>query len=259
MKKLIRQFLAPFVIVCLCGPVQAQAENLLKPNHPEQYVVQKGDTLWDIAGIFLNEPWLWPEIWQLNPQIANPHLIYPGDQLEIIYQDGKPRLRLRAGALRLSPRIRENPWDAAIPTVPIDAIAPFLSLPYALNAGELNAAPYVVAFADEHIVAGAGQRIYVRSIDSDTYSKFDIIRPGGPYKDADTGEILGYEGLFIGSAELRRTGDPATLMVTAAQQEVVVGDRMVPAATEKGTGNFHPREPDRPVNGSIIVSGDGDG
>lgn len=252
MKKMIRLLFTVIIIAGLCGLAQAQEGNLLKQNHPERYVVKKGDTLWDIAGLFLDKPWLWPEIWHINPQVANPHLIYPGDELELVYVDGKPSLRLKPGVTRLSPRIRENPWADAIPTIPVDAIAPFLSRHYVLYEGQLDAAPYVVAFPDEHIVAGADQLMYVRSIATDEYTKFDILRAGDAYRDAETGEILGYEGLFIGVADLQRTGDPATLLITATEQEVVVGDRMLPATTEKGTGNFHPRGPDQPVNGSII-------
>ena len=94
------------LVAILCGVAPAQDDDLLKQQHPDRYIVKKGDTLWDIAGMFLNKPWLWPEIWQINPQVANPHLIYPGDELELIYLDGKPRLRMKAGVLRLSPRVR---------------------------------------------------------------------------------------------------------------------------------------------------------
>ncbi len=267
MKKISRLIFTAIITACLCGVVLAQDDNLLKQGHPDRYIVKKGDTLWDIAKLFLDKPWLWPEIWQVNPQVANPHLIYPGDELELIYLDGRPYLRLGSapmpsepttpevmdsGITKLSPRIRETPWDGAIPTIPVDAITPFLSRPYVVNKGELDAAPYVVAYPDEHIIAGAGQRIYVRGIDSDEYKKFDIVRAGDAYRDAETGEILGYEALFIGAVELQRIGDPATLMVNLAEQEVLVGDRMLPAVMEKGTGDFHPKEPDQPVNGAII-------
>lgn len=252
MKKTSRLIFTAIVIACLCGVAVAQDSSIVKQSHPDRYIVKKGDTLWDIAGLFLHKPWLWPEIWQVNPQIANPHLIYPGDELELVYLDGKPYLRLKPGILRLSPRIRVNPWDGNISTIPVASIAPFLSHSYAVNGGELNAAPYVVAFADEHIVGGAGQRIYVRNIQSDAQTAFEIIRPGNAYKDAETGEILGYEGLYIGTAELQRTGDPATLLITTSEQEVIVGDRMVPTQGNKGTGDFHPHAPEQMINGSII-------
>ena len=142
----------------------ALADDLLRADHPDRYTVVKGDTLWDISGRFLRSPWRWPEIWHVNPQIANPHLIYPGDQLELVYIDGKPQLRLSRGPLKLSPTVRSSPWDGAIPTIPVDAIGPFLTRPYVLDEGELDSAPYIVDFSDEHILGGAGWKAYVRAI-----------------------------------------------------------------------------------------------
>ena len=107
-----------------CRCPLALADDLLRADHPDQYTVVKGDTLWDISGRFLRSPWRWPDIWHVNPQIANPHLIYPGDVLELVYIDGKPQLRMRRGPLKLSPTVRFHPWDGAIPTIPVDAIGP---------------------------------------------------------------------------------------------------------------------------------------
>jgi hypothetical protein len=219
--------------------------------------VVRGDTLWDISGRFLRSPWRWPEIWHVNPQIANPHLIYPGDRIDLVYIDGEPQLRLRRGTLKLSPSVRATPWDAAIPTIPIDAIGPFLTRPYVLDQAELDNAPYIVEFADEHIVGGAGQRAYVRSIDQAELQKFEIVRPGGPYKDAETGEILGYEAMYIGTAQLQRTGDPATVFLNSTEREALIGDRAIPAGEEKATANFTPHAPPMPIEGSIIAVFDG--
>ena len=250
MKKISRFLLTAFAIISFAGLVIAQ-DDILNANHPDRYVVKKGDTLWDISGMFLRKPWLWPEIWHVNPQIANPHLIYPGDELELVYIDGKPRLQL-AGTSRLSPGIRTTPWDGAIPVIPVDAIAPFLSRPYVVDKEQLENAPYIVAFADEHIAAGAGQRFYVRTVEDETHSSFDVVRPGGEYKDADTGEVLGHEALYVGTSELQRTGDPATLLLRNAQIEALVGDRLFPAEESKAIGDFHPRLPEKEVKGSII-------
>ncbi len=230
----------------------AMAEDLLKADHPDHYTVVKGDTLWDISGRFLRSPWRWPEIWHVNQQIANPHLIYPGDVLELVYIDGKPQLRLRRGPLKLSPRVRSTPWDGAIPTVPIDAIGPFLTRPYVMDENQLDTAPYIVDFADEHILGGAGQKAYVRAIEKDQPTKYEIVRPGGPYKDAETGEILGYEALYIGTSELHRTGDPATVFINSTELEAVIGDRLMPAGEERASVNFTPHAPIAPVEGSII-------
>ena len=247
----IKRILAIVLTIALASP--AWAEDLLAKNHPDRYVVRKGDTLWDISGKFLRDPWRWPDIWYVNPQVRNPHLIYPGDELELVYIDGKPQLRLkRGGTVKLSPRARETPWDGRIPTVPVDAIAAFLTRPYALDEDELRLAPYIVDFPDEHIVGGAGQRAYVRAIEPGGERKFHVVRPGKPYRDADTEEILGHEALYVGSATVQRTGDPATVFLTRAAIEAVISDRLLPVVDETPFTDFYPKAPDRPVDGSII-------
>jgi hypothetical protein len=230
----------------------------LKPGHPTQYTVQRGDTLWDISGRFLDRPWLWPEIWQANPQIKNPDLIYPGDVLELVYVEGRPALRHRAGGaggvVKLSPRIRSTPTVAAIPTVPMDAIGPFLSRPIVVDAEEaLSTAPYVLAFAEERIAVGAGDRLYARHVESPIGTKFDIVRASGELLDGDTGEELGYGAVFVGTASLQAPGEPATLVVTRADREILPGDRLIAATEEEPFQNFHPKPPSVPVHGSIIA------
>jgi hypothetical protein len=248
----IRHLVAGLVLSLIaCAP--ALAAPALNPDHPDRYVVQRGDTLWDIASSFLLQPWRWPEIWQVNPQIANPHLIYPGDELSLVYLDGRPLLQLRRGKARLSPEVRRTPLDGAIPAIPIDAIKQFLSRQYVADAGELDAAPYLVDFVDEHIVGAAGDAIYVRGLPSDySQTSYQIVRPGKPYKDPDTGEILGYKALYIGRAELERPGDPAKLNVKRTQLETAIGDRLFPDIEEIPLTAFHPKAPDRPVEGKII-------
>ena len=225
----------------------------VNPDHPDQYVVQKGDTLWSIAARFLRDPWLWPEVWQANPQIGNPHLIYPGDVISLSYVNGEPRLSLqRGGVVKLSPRIRSTPASGAIPAVPLDAIRQFLTRPYVVDAGALTGAPYIVSFGEDHLIGSTNVKAYVRQIESDQQVFFDVVRPGGPYRDADTGEILGYEAKLIGSAELLRTGDPATVMLDNMEHEFIIGDRLIPDTKDIPLGTFVPKAPDKPVNGSII-------
>jgi len=240
------------VLSCALSVQLALAEDLLRADHPDRYTVVKGDTLWDISGRFLRTPWRWPEIWHVNPQIANPHLIYPGDVLELVYIDGKPQLRLVGGDLKLSPTVRSSPWDGAIPTVPVDAIGQFLTRPYVLNKEEIDAAPYIVAFSEEHILGGPGWKAYARSIETEQPLKYEIVRPGGPYKDAETGEVLGYEAVYVGTTELQRTGDPATVFINSTELEATIGDRLIGAGEEKATANFTPHAPSQPIEGSII-------
>ncbi|MCU7872263.1 MAG: LysM peptidoglycan-binding domain-containing protein [Candidatus Thiodiazotropha sp. (ex Lucinoma borealis)] len=223
----------------------------LNPSHPERYTVVKGDTLWDISSMFLRDAWLWPEVWYVNPQIENPHLIYPGDEIVLTYRDGQPVLRLDRKN-RLSPSIRATPLDQAIPTIPIDAIAPFLTRPYVVDEETLKKAPYIVHFLDDHIVGGAGISYYARSITEGLPTQYAVVRPEKPYKDPDTGEVLGYEALYVGTSELKRTGDPAKLLIASSEMEAIIGDRLIKAEQDEPLIDFQPRIPDVPIEGRII-------
>ena len=145
----------------------AQADVQLKDGHPEQYTVVKGDTLWDISGRFLSQPWKWPELWHANPQIQNPDLIYPGDTLSLTYVDGKPQLMLNRaasrGTIKLSPQVRSTPMAEAIPTIPLEKINAFLFNNRIMESNqEFTAAPYVIAGDGESVVMGAGNTVFAR-------------------------------------------------------------------------------------------------
>jgi hypothetical protein len=231
----------------------------LKDGHPDRYVVVKGDTLWDISERFLNSPWLWPEVWYVNPQIENPHLIYPGDVINLVYVDGKPQLRVERGkgTYKLSPTARVERLEKAIPTIPIDAIQQFLTQPLVADESTLSAAAYVVSSADEHLIVGAGDRIYVRGISSDQGDRYNVFRPGDAYKDPNTGEILGYEALYLGDASSEKFGDPSTLKLTRTTREINIGDRVLPMTQEDVYAYFTPHSPDSEIDGTIISVVDG--
>jgi hypothetical protein len=249
----------------------------LRDNVPERYTVKRGDTLWDIAALFLQDPWLWPEIWYFNPQIDNPHLIYPGDVLMLVYIDGQPQLRVvRDGQIpdnvvtqptprtvvseaprglrteRLSPRVREEGLEKAIPTIPLGVIEPFLIKPRIVTEKELRRAPYVVSSLDRHLATAEGHVIYVRNLKSDEDVRYSIFRPGTELKDPKTGRLLGYETLLVSEAKLIRGGDPATLQITRSLRETLNGDRILPADSGKISYNFMPRAPKKDVQGQII-------
>ncbi|MEN8261688.1 MAG: LysM peptidoglycan-binding domain-containing protein [Pseudomonadota bacterium] len=234
----------------------------LNPSRPEQYTVVEGDTLWEIAGRFLRDPWEWPKIWNSNPQIHNPDLIYPGDVIALSYVDGVPRLNLlRKGYtsgygsgrdIKLSPQVRITPLEEAIPVIPVDAISPFLTSPKVVSDNELANAAYVIDFAGEHILAGTDDRIYVRSITSDEIGAFTVFRPGSTYIDPETNEILGYEAAYVADAQLQRIGDPATLRLTKSTQETRRGDRLMPNTQEEVNLNYRPHAPEAVISGHII-------
>jgi len=186
----------------------------LREGHPDSHVVVKGDTLWDISGKFLSQPWKWPEIWELNPQIKNPHLIYPGDVIDLVYVDGKPQLRLQRGGesngtVQLSPTVRSAPISEAIPTIPLEAINSFLLSNRIVDSSEqFEKHPYVVAGQAERVVSGAGDHVYVRGTLQQNVPTFGIFRQGKRYIDPQTKEVLGINADDIGSGQvLSEEGD----------------------------------------------------
>ncbi len=223
----------------------------INPNHPEQYVVVKGDTLWDISGKFLENPWQWPRLWDNNPQIKNPHLIYPGNTLYFSIVDGRPRLSFSKDAT-LKPRIRESSLDKAIKLIPTDAISQFLTSPKVVNATELELSPYVIEIAGEHLIAGAGDRVYVRSIMQPKSLGYTIYRKGETYISPETKEVLGYEAKYIADATIERSGDPATLIITKSASNISRGDRLMGSNENQLALNFFPRPPEQPISGNII-------
>jgi len=165
------------------------------PSAPMHYTVKKGDTLWGIASMYLKDPWLWPEVWIINPQVPNPHLIYPGDKLALGYgAGGRMEVRLEeAGLTRLDPRLRSDPLASAIPTIPYSAIAAFLSRPTLLSEDEIRHAPYVLAFRDMHQVAGNEIDVYIRNLKAGENARFAVMHVSTPLVDPDDGKVLGIE------------------------------------------------------------------
>ncbi len=263
----IALMLAAVVSVLLSAaitPVAGQGGNgpSLRTDHPDRYVVQRGDTLWDISGMFLRDPWYWPEIWYVNPQVENPHLIYPGDLLTLVYVDGQPQLRLQRAAStgdgKLSPRVREQDLDEAITTIPFDVISAFLSKGTVLEKDEIDGLPYVAAIRDGRLIAGEGNDVYVRGDGTDTDSPegFSVVRIGEPMTDPDDDTVVGYEGIFVGEGQIRRGGDPATLRLGETRREALQGDRLLDLDFDVPL-NFYPRAPEAEIDGKIIHVVDG--
>jgi len=257
----------------------------LAADAPDKHVVARGDTLWGIAGKFLEKPWRWPELWQLNKeQIRNPHLIYPGD---IVYLDGtgaNMRLRLAKPVTgtaaegrsvgvgpdgegktaadgadsaqpgqRLSPRVRMTRFDSEpIPTISASAIEPFLNRPLIIDEASLREQPRIIGMQEGRVYLGRGELAYVRGLKADvSATEWYVYRDVKPLLDPDTRKPIAHEAVFLGTARLERRGEPATFRVLSANEEIGIGDRLVPAERVRPM-NFVPRAPDRPVQGRIV-------
>lgn len=256
LKQNLLGFFGAFLLSFACFAEDVQ----LTANHPDTYVVKKGDTLWDISGKFLVKPWLWPEIWHANPEIANPHLIYPGDTLKLVYVDGKPRLEVNRGALkltpgdgRMSPSVRVENLEEPIPAIPLDVIDPFLSGTRVVDSGVLEKAPYVLMGAQKHVVVGAGDMVSARGQFDPKVPVYGILRKGKIYKDDETDELLGIQAIDVGTVRVGRTeGDIAELSVIRSTQEVIANDRLMPNEEKSIQSVFYPKPPKTQISGVII-------
>jgi len=226
----------------------------LNPSHPDRYVVKRGDTLWDISAMFLRDPWYWPEIWRVNPQVENPHLIYPGDILVLVYIDGKPQIRLeRAGGdEKLSPRIRSEDLSQAITSIPLEIIASFLSKGTVLERGQADQLPYILSIKEGHLIAGAGNDVYVRGNNIGSVGHgYSVVHVGEPLVDPEDNAIVGFEGVFVGEGLISREGDPATLHLVDTKREALEGDRLLEQDFDIPL-QFFPRAPEQTIESSII-------
>ncbi len=231
----------------------------LNEDVPETYIVKKGDTLWGISGMYLREPWLWPELWDVNPQIDNPHLIFPGDELYLTWVDGQPRLRLRRGDLKLEPSMRVSALDLAIPAIPLDAIEPFLLHHRIVDAEGMNNSAYVVAGAQEHLISAPGDRVFGRGFFPEGERAYGIYRAGDVYRDPMTDELLGYQAQDIGNAKLLSASqeDIKELEINRVTEEVRIADRLLPAAEEVLDSTFYPKAPEVAVENGYMIAVDG--
>ena len=248
------------LILAVTAVCASAAEPLkLVDNPPDRHVVVRGDTLWGISGKFLKEPWRWPEVWNMNrEEIKNPHLIYPG---QVVYLDrsGKtPRLRLgkpvksRSGTDKLQPHIYSDPVQQAIPSIPPNQIEPFLSQPLVVEQGELDTVPRIVAGPEFRGMMGNGDQAFATAIPDASVVRWNVFRPGKPLIDPETGNTIGYEAFFLGNANLVQPGEPAALQITVAKEEIMRGDRLIPAPPVNII-SYVPHRPDNQVAARVMT------
>ncbi len=253
MKSPIKTVALALMSVCVLVTT-AVAEAPFNDDIPDKHTVTKGDTLWDISAHFLAQPWLWPEIWQVNPQIQNPHLIYPGDIISLIYIDGKPRLTLtRSRNVKLSPKIREIADRQAIPALPLDMINSFLSRNRVVEPGVLESAPYILAGQTKHLLTAKGDSFYARGDFSETQDSYGIYRNGGAFVDPITNETLGIRAKDIGAGSVTALNDDIlTLIATRSLEELRIDDRLLEHEERKIDTTFYPSAPPEGTEGLIL-------
>ena len=255
----------------------------IKPDAPERYTVVPGDTLWGISQRYTDSPWRWPELWNMNrEQIRNPHLIYPG--YVIILDRERARLTIAApdqaaapgtapattvpgtapstaapsaapapGSVKLGPRVRaESLAKQEIPSIPPALIEPFLTRPLVIEPDGLEKAPTIIATQNDRVILAAGNSAYVRGLGGAKDETWYVYRKGDALVDPDTNQTLAYEAIYLGTAQLTRSGEPATVVLTTAVQEVGAGDKLVAAGRPQPV-NYAPRAPNTKLRGRVMA------
>ncbi|BFM18987.1 LysM peptidoglycan-binding domain-containing protein [Gilvimarinus japonicus] len=259
MKKMIFAVLALSLSV---ASLYSWAESApFKSDSPDEYVVVKGDTLWGISDKFLESPWMWPEIWHANPDIDNPHLIFPGDVVRLVYIDGQPRLTVDrtvrmapGGDAKLKPTIRVMPVEEAIPAVPLDKIATYLSRSRIVMPDEIENSPYMLAGPERRLIVGEGDIAYARGNFDDDIDNYNIFREGETFIDEETDELLGIHALGVGGARVDKIdGEVGRVMITRSYEEIRAADVLLPARERSVDSIFYPSAPDFPIEAEILA------
>lgn len=256
-----------FLILGVASAQAPQAPLTLRPDAPDRYVVVPGDTLWGISQRYTDSPWRWPELWGMNKeQIQNPHLIYPGAVLLLDRARGTLSLAgpgtapgtadgrggPGAGSVKLSPRVRaESLAKQEIPSIPPSVIEPFLTRPLVIEPDGFDNAPTIVATQQDRVILAAGNTAYVRGIGDSKEEIWYVYRRGNALVDPETDRTLAYEAIYLGTAQLTRAGNPATVLLTSAVQEINAGDKLVAAGRAQPI-NYAPHAPDVHVSGRVM-------
>lgn len=251
-----------------CSLLSLADQLKINDDAPKTYVVEKGDTLWDISAIFLEQPWLWPKLWRLNPEINNPHLIYPGDILTLVFDEqGQPMLVVEPvkvkPSYKWSPKIRQQSKnDSAIRLLPLEVIAPFIKYEHLFSEEQLEKLPYVIGSDEGYRSSINGFKVYVNQ-DLDLAKTYAIYDQGEEVIDPETGESLGFYVDLVATAQALRTGnmaekEPATLRVSTAKREIRSGDYVVPVHEGQMLPSvFTMKAVDKEFRGAIVKASSG--
>ncbi|MDT0604246.1 LysM peptidoglycan-binding domain-containing protein [Thalassotalea castellviae] len=252
-------------ILCLILPLSVIADELkLAKNAPTSYVVKKGDTLWDISAKFLQQPWLWPKLWRINPDIENPHLIYPGEELNLVYDaQGRPMLVKGKPALKWSPKVRTSLKDQnPVETISLNVLSPFVKYDTVLSGEDIESGPYILGSDEGYKSSVDGVKLYVNG-DLAVGKSYGVYQKSEAILSPSTEEIIGYHARLVGTGKAIRQGDkasktPATIYVEGALREIRAGDIVKPVNEGQMLPSFFTMQAaNNDVQGEIIKASNG--
>jgi len=261
-------------------------DGLLLEDYEGSYTVVEGDTLWDIASQFLQDPLRWPEVWQQNRYINNPDLIYPGDVISIGFVDGRPVIMLQRAVgqqggstsvntnrsaldqelanrqasgdgrtVTLTPQMRAMPLRSAIPAIPIELIENSFTHNRIVQQSDYESAPYIVANLRNNLTISTGDEVYARGQWPGTTASFEVYRQSTVYMDPTGKEQLGVEMEYLGFATISKDeeNDIKRLLINTSSKEIRVGDRLLVREQSRLDPNIQPTEPSADMEGEIIA------
>ena len=240
--------------VSLGGSAQS---SLLKQEYPTSYTVLESDSLWNIAGQFLNDPERWPEIWSPDPYLDNSELIYPGDQLSINFVRGAPRIAIKRGGRSeqsLGPEIREQPLQSAIPAIPLEFIENSFTRNRIISQSLYEGAPYIVQNIGDNLAIATGDEVYARGMWPAGTTSFEVYRPSREFLDDDEEELAGIELEYLGFASIIASEgeDIRRLLINNSGKEIRVGDRLLTREVQRIGATIFPAEPVAAVEGRVL-------
>lgn len=261
----VRSFFAIATVVFSSAAFAQAALPRLAESAPDTYVVESGDTLWDISALFLNEPWRWPELWRVNPDVRDPNLIYPGDRLYLRWEDDKPgiyladsgRSRGTSNVVKLSPTLRSEPLNAAIDALPREAIDPFIARHRFVTKFDREALPRIISGHRGRLISGMGDRVYAVGEFTGDDLQFDVVRPVREVKHPETGETLGTLLSSVGRVVLSQKAvddeQADQFDVLASREELRVGDVLLPVEDRELVAQFLPAAPSVDLDPGFIL------
>ena len=241
----VRKLLLTLLLLIVSASLQAVS---LKPDAPERYEVKRGDSLWSIAAQYLDDPWMWPQLWQANPQVEDPHKLYPGD---IVY------LLEGENFLRLKPRLRIMTLQAPIPFMPLDQVEAYINRDIMVDRLEFEDSLYIAKIEEGRSLGAKGHQLEVLGDLTPGVTRYGIYRDIEEVRDPiNRRKVLGHFARSVGSARLVRDeeGYAAILEITENFEEVRVGDRLMPFAASSFGEGFNPEPPSQPVTGLVVRS-----
>lgn len=235
----------------------AETPLVLKKNAPTTYLVKKGDTLWDISALYLNSPWLWPRLWQVNPEIENPHLIYPGDKLSLVWRNGQPVLSLKP-VRKLTPQMRIRRKEDALPTLPDGMVLPYIKSDRLVTERTLQSAQYVLGTSDGRKYLSANERVYISG--EHNHKEWGVYRRVDTFQRSEP-DVSMTALRLVATATLVQTGEEFSgLKVVSQQQEILPNDLVLPTVgLDKLSLSriFYPGPASRDMTARILGSVDG--